>query len=185
MRPWQHFVSVFQAEILTHLEMSLLSGTRGQPVRTCGSNLLGRFGYDFCWFEHPVCSSAGSLVRPSVRTAGSPAQPAGLPVRSIPVHRVWLAGSLIRPTNSAVGFDGFYRFNLQFSFSVALLEPAGLNSSSRVRRPVRQRALLRYFEVRKEARTSEIDALGKAKAVLSGADYSLVQTSSRRFLRRA
>ena len=26
-----------------------------------------------------------------------------------------------------------------------------------------------------EARTSEIDALGKAKAVLSGADYSLVQ----------
>jgi len=45
--------------------------------------------------------------------------------------------------------------------------------------------LLQYFEVRKEARTSEIDALGKAKAVLSGADYSLVQTSSRRFLRRA
>merc|ERR1719252_554352 len=35
--------------------------------------------------------------------------------------------------------------------------------------------LLQYFEVRKEARTSEIDALGKAKAVLSGADYSLVQ----------
>merc|ERR1740121_2143653 len=28
--------------------------------------------------------------------------------------------------------------------------------------------LLQYFEVRKEARTSEIDALGKAKAVLSG-----------------
>merc|ERR1719198_2861372 len=41
--------------------------------------------------------------------------------------------------------------------------------------------LLQYFDVRKEARTSEIDALGKAKAVLSGADYSLVQT--RRFLR--
>merc|ERR1719149_295767 len=36
--------------------------------------------------------------------------------------------------------------------------------------------LLQYFEVRKEARTSEIDALGKAKAVLSGADFSLVQT---------
>merc|ERR1719506_2586504 len=36
--------------------------------------------------------------------------------------------------------------------------------------------LLQYFDVRKEARTSEIDALGKAKAVLSGADYSLVQT---------
>merc|ERR1719247_2413681 len=38
--------------------------------------------------------------------------------------------------------------------------------------------LLQYFDVRKEARTSEIDALGKAKAVLSGADYSLVQTKS-------
>jgi len=45
--------------------------------------------------------------------------------------------------------------------------------------------LLQYFEVRKEARTSEIDALGKAKAVLSGADFSLVQTQSKRFLRRA
>jgi len=44
--------------------------------------------------------------------------------------------------------------------------------------------LLQYFDVRKEARTSEIDALGKAKAVLSGADYSLVQTKTqRRFLR--
>merc|ERR1719258_661190 len=43
--------------------------------------------------------------------------------------------------------------------------------------------LLQYFDVRKEARTSEIDALGKAKAVLSGADYSLVQT--KRFLRHA
>merc|ERR1719498_505657 len=38
--------------------------------------------------------------------------------------------------------------------------------------------LLQYFDVRKEARTSEIDALGKAKAVLSGADYSLVQVKS-------
>jgi len=45
--------------------------------------------------------------------------------------------------------------------------------------------LLQYFEVRKEARTSEIDALGKAKAVLSGADFSLVQTKSQRFLVRA
>jgi septal ring factor EnvC (AmiA/AmiB activator) len=45
--------------------------------------------------------------------------------------------------------------------------------------------LLQYFDVRKEARTSEIDALGKAKAVLSGADYSLVQMKSKRFLRRA
>merc|ERR1740133_574376 len=42
--------------------------------------------------------------------------------------------------------------------------------------------LLQYFEVRKEARTSEIDALGKAKAVLSGADFSLVQTGSKKFL---
>merc|ERR1719253_324597 len=39
--------------------------------------------------------------------------------------------------------------------------------------------LFKYFDVRKEARTSEIDALGKAKAVLSGADYSLVQVRSR------
>jgi len=38
--------------------------------------------------------------------------------------------------------------------------------------------LLKYFEERKSARTGEIDALGKAKAVLSGADYSLVQTSA-------
>jgi len=45
--------------------------------------------------------------------------------------------------------------------------------------------LLQYFDVRKEARTSEIDALGKAKAVLSGADYSLVQTSAHKFLQRA
>merc|ERR1719436_1388974 len=32
--------------------------------------------------------------------------------------------------------------------------------------------LLKYYDVRKEARASEVDALGKAKAVLSGADYS-------------
>jgi hypothetical protein len=37
--------------------------------------------------------------------------------------------------------------------------------------------LLQNFGARKEARTSEIDALGKAKAVLSGADFSLLQTS--------
>merc|ERR550537_2112934 len=36
--------------------------------------------------------------------------------------------------------------------------------------------LLKYFDARKAARTGEIDALGKAKAVLSGADYSLLQT---------
>merc|ERR1719217_522614 len=35
--------------------------------------------------------------------------------------------------------------------------------------------LLQYYDQRKEARASEIDAMGKAKAVLSGADYSLVQ----------
>jgi chromosome segregation ATPase len=45
--------------------------------------------------------------------------------------------------------------------------------------------LLKYFDVRKEARTSEIDALGKAKAVLSGADYSLVQMKSQKFLTKA
>jgi len=37
--------------------------------------------------------------------------------------------------------------------------------------------LLKYYDARKEARTGEIDALGKAKAVLSGADYSLLQSS--------
>jgi chromosome segregation ATPase len=45
--------------------------------------------------------------------------------------------------------------------------------------------LLQYFDVRKEARTGEIDALGKAKAVLNGADFSLVQTKSAKFLMRA
>jgi len=44
--------------------------------------------------------------------------------------------------------------------------------------------LLKYFDVRKEARTSEIDALGKAKAVLNGADYSLLQAKPA-FLARA
>jgi len=39
--------------------------------------------------------------------------------------------------------------------------------------------LLQYFDARKEARAGEVDALGKAKAVLNGADFSLVQTSSR------
>merc|ERR1719436_1400211 len=40
--------------------------------------------------------------------------------------------------------------------------------------------LLKYFDVRKEARDEEIDALGRAKAVLSGADYSLLQQGSNR-----
>jgi len=43
--------------------------------------------------------------------------------------------------------------------------------------------LIKYFDVRKEARAGEIDSLGKAKAVLSGADFSLVQTQTRKFLR--
>jgi len=45
--------------------------------------------------------------------------------------------------------------------------------------------LIQYFDVRKEARTGEIDALGKAKAVLSGADFSLIQTKAAHFLQRA
>jgi len=40
--------------------------------------------------------------------------------------------------------------------------------------------LVKYFDMRKEARANEIDALEKAKAVLSGADFSLVQTSKAR-----
>merc|ERR1711979_22519 len=44
--------------------------------------------------------------------------------------------------------------------------------------------LLQYFDVRKEARAGEVDSLKKAKAVLSGADYSLIQTRSRSFLGR-
>merc|ERR1719168_295105 len=36
--------------------------------------------------------------------------------------------------------------------------------------------LLQYFDARREARAGEIDSLGKAKAVLSGANFSLLQT---------
>merc|ERR1719229_1884181 len=32
--------------------------------------------------------------------------------------------------------------------------------------------LVKYYDVRKEARSDELDSLSKAKAVLSGADYS-------------
>jgi len=39
--------------------------------------------------------------------------------------------------------------------------------------------LLQYFEVRKEARAGEIDSLKNAKAVLSGADFSLLETARR------
>jgi predicted nucleic acid-binding Zn-ribbon protein len=38
--------------------------------------------------------------------------------------------------------------------------------------------LVKYYDVRQAARSSEIDALGKAKAVLSGADYSLLQMNA-------
>lgn len=46
--------------------------------------------------------------------------------------------------------------------------------------------LLQYFDVRKDARAEEVEALGRAKAVLSGADFSLLQRSARgrKFLRR-
>merc|ERR1711865_952757 len=40
--------------------------------------------------------------------------------------------------------------------------------------------LIKNFEVRKSARSGEIDALGKAKSVLSGADYSFVQIASKK-----
>merc|ERR1719499_1164634 len=36
--------------------------------------------------------------------------------------------------------------------------------------------LLQYFDTRKEARAGEVDSLQKAKAILSGSDYSLLQT---------
>lgn len=45
--------------------------------------------------------------------------------------------------------------------------------------------LLQYFDTRKEARSSEIESLTTAKAVLSGADFSLVQQNRRvKFLQR-
>merc|ERR1719243_128997 len=40
--------------------------------------------------------------------------------------------------------------------------------------------LLKNHDARKAARTGEIEAMGKAKAVLSGADYSLIQTATMR-----
>lgn len=44
--------------------------------------------------------------------------------------------------------------------------------------------LLKYYDMRKEARAGEIDSLGKAKAVLAGADFSaLIQT--KKFLHKA
>merc|ERR1719197_2439280 len=38
--------------------------------------------------------------------------------------------------------------------------------------------LLQNYDLRRDARTGEIEALKKAKAVLNGADYSLLQTSA-------
>merc|ERR1712203_103512 len=37
--------------------------------------------------------------------------------------------------------------------------------------------LLKFFEVRQEARAGEIDSLKKAKAILSGADFSLISVA--------
>merc|ERR1719498_1394978 len=37
--------------------------------------------------------------------------------------------------------------------------------------------LLQYYQVRKEARAGEVESLKTAKAVLSGADFSLVETT--------
>merc|ERR1719343_302930 len=45
--------------------------------------------------------------------------------------------------------------------------------------------LLKYFDMRKEARDGEIDSLKRAKDVLSGADFALVQMSAKRSLRGA
>merc|ERR1719507_1938121 len=42
--------------------------------------------------------------------------------------------------------------------------------------------LLQYFDVRKEARAGEVESLKNAKAVLSGADYALLQGRTRSFL---
>merc|ERR1719401_3007574 len=43
--------------------------------------------------------------------------------------------------------------------------------------------LLKFFEMRKTARAGEVDALNNAKAVLSGADFSLLQRTSLNLLR--
>jgi len=43
--------------------------------------------------------------------------------------------------------------------------------------------LLKYFSVRKDARAAEIDSLVKAKAVLNGAEFSLIQTAQGHFLK--
>jgi septal ring factor EnvC (AmiA/AmiB activator) len=45
--------------------------------------------------------------------------------------------------------------------------------------------LLQNFDARKAARAGEVDSLKNAKAILSGADYSLLQTNVRNHLRRS
>merc|ERR1719362_1961152 len=45
--------------------------------------------------------------------------------------------------------------------------------------------LLKNFDARRAARTGEIDSLVNAKAILSGADYSLIQTEKRAFMSRS
>jgi len=45
--------------------------------------------------------------------------------------------------------------------------------------------LIQYFDVRKEARAGEVESLKQARAVLSGADYALLQRRTRSFLSRA
>jgi len=44
--------------------------------------------------------------------------------------------------------------------------------------------LLKYFQMRQQARADEVDSLQNAKAVLSGADYALLEVKSSSFLRR-
>jgi len=44
--------------------------------------------------------------------------------------------------------------------------------------------LVQYHDVRKEARAGEMDSLARAKSVLSGADFALVQTRGHGFLER-
>jgi chromosome segregation ATPase len=44
--------------------------------------------------------------------------------------------------------------------------------------------ILKYYDMRKEARSGEIDSLEKAVAVLNGADFSLVQMRSAKFLQK-
>jgi len=44
--------------------------------------------------------------------------------------------------------------------------------------------LIQNYETRKEARTNEIDAMKKAKAILNGADFSLIQAREQHHLRK-